>query len=131
MRKAIDTNVLVRLKLIDNSEQSRHANALLDNNILFVSKTVILETEWVLRSVYKIEPLVIAGYLQTFLEFPLLEFEDHDVVQLSVDAFRDGMDFADALHLFSAKDCDKFYSFDKNFALAAQTHSNAIEVIAP
>jgi predicted nucleic-acid-binding protein len=131
MRKAIDTNVLIRLKLIDNTEQSRRANALLANNILYVSKTVILETEWVLRSVYKLDPKVIAGYLQTFLEFPLLEFEDYDVVQFSVDAFRDGMDFADALHLFSANDCDQFFSFDKNFAIAAKTHSKAIEVIAP
>jgi predicted nucleic-acid-binding protein len=131
MRKAIDTNVLVRLKLVDNSEQSRRANALLANHILFVSKTVLLETEWVLRSVYKLEPTVIAGYLQTFLEFPVLEFEDYDVVQLSVDAMKDGMDFADALHLFSAKECDQFFSFDKNFRQAAQAHNNAVEVIAP
>jgi predicted nucleic-acid-binding protein len=131
MRKAIDTNVLVRLKLIDHSEQSRRATALLTDHILFVSKTVILETEWVFRSVYKLNSLVVADYLQTFLEFPLLEFEDYEVVQLSVDALRDGMDFADALHLFSAKDCDQFFSFDKNFALAAKTSPRATEVIAP
>ena len=131
MRKAIDTNILVRLKLIDNSEQSKRASALLASHALFVSKTVMLETEWVFRSVYKLDQQVIAEYLQTFLEFPVLEFEDYEVVQLAVDAMRDGMDFADALHLFSAKDCDQFYSFDKDFARRAQNYRQAIEVIAP
>ncbi len=131
MRKAIDTNVLVRLKLVDNSEQSKRASALLAKHILFVSKTVMLETEWVFRGVYKLDPKVIAGYLQTFLEFPVFEFEDYEVVQLSVDAMRDGMDFADALHLFSAKDCDQLLSFDKDLARRAQNYRQAIEVIAP
>jgi predicted nucleic acid-binding protein len=49
---AIDTNVIVRYLTADHPEQSRKAKALIDRQDVFVCTTVLLETEWVLRSAY-------------------------------------------------------------------------------
>jgi predicted nucleic acid-binding protein len=49
---AIDTNLIVRYLTGDHPEQSPKARALIDSEDVFVCTTVLLETEWVLRSVY-------------------------------------------------------------------------------
>ena len=49
---AVDTNVVVRYLTGDHPEQFANAKALIDGEDLFVCATVLLETEWVLRSVY-------------------------------------------------------------------------------
>lgn len=48
----VDTNILVRLVTKDDSEQSAQALRIIQNNNIFVPKTVLLETEWVLRFSY-------------------------------------------------------------------------------
>ena len=48
---AFDTNLLVRLAVNDNIEQATIAEVLLNEHEVFVSRPVLLETEWVLRSV--------------------------------------------------------------------------------
>ncbi len=50
---AFDTNLLVRIAVNDDLKQAELAEQLLDSNEVFVPRTVLLETEWVLRSVYK------------------------------------------------------------------------------
>ena len=49
---AIDTNVIVRYLTADHPEQASRARALVDGAAVFVPVTVILESEWVLRSAY-------------------------------------------------------------------------------
>ena len=50
---AFDTNLLVRLAVNDDEYQADIAEQLINNSEVFISRTVLLETEWVLRSVYK------------------------------------------------------------------------------
>jgi len=50
---AFDTNLLVRLVVNDNEKQAEIAEHLLETNQVFIPYTVLLETEWVLRSIYK------------------------------------------------------------------------------
>ena len=50
---AFDTNLLVRLVVNDNEKQAEIAEHLLETNQVFIPCTVLLETEWVLRSIYK------------------------------------------------------------------------------
>ncbi|MGZ8220162.1 MAG: PIN domain-containing protein, partial [Methylobacter sp.] len=48
---AVDTNILVRYAVNDELVQSQQAKALLKNtDAIFISKTTLLEFEWVLRS---------------------------------------------------------------------------------
>ena len=51
---AIDTNLVVRYLIADDTGQAAKAKRLIDNSDVFVCTTVMLETEWVLRSVYEI-----------------------------------------------------------------------------
>ena len=53
---AIDTNIVVRYLTADHPEQSPKAKWLIDGEEVFVCTTVLLETEWVLRSVYDFAP---------------------------------------------------------------------------
>ena len=48
---SIDTNVLVRFLTSDDPGQYAKARTLFEREAIFISDTVILETEWVLRTV--------------------------------------------------------------------------------
>ncbi|MGB4583232.1 MAG: PIN domain-containing protein [Rhodoferax sp.] len=50
---AFDTNMLVRALVLDNPAQADVARQLMAANTVFISRTVLLETEWVLRARYK------------------------------------------------------------------------------
>jgi predicted nucleic-acid-binding protein len=49
-RIALDTNVLVRALVMDHPDQVVIAPRLLRLDAVFISRTVLLETEWVLRA---------------------------------------------------------------------------------
>jgi predicted nucleic acid-binding protein len=53
---AVDINVLVRFLVRDDAMQATRAAALTRADEIWVSKTVLLETEWVLRSLYGFSP---------------------------------------------------------------------------
>jgi predicted nucleic-acid-binding protein len=45
----VDTNLLVRILTDDDPMQARRAANVLQSGDIFITKTVLLETEWVLR----------------------------------------------------------------------------------
>ncbi len=49
---AVDTNVLVRLLTGDDVEQAAAAKSLFASRQIWIAETVLLETGWVLRSLY-------------------------------------------------------------------------------
>jgi len=63
---AIDTNLIVRYLTGDHPRQSAKARALIDGNDVLVCTTVLLEAEWVLRSVYGYAPVPLAKALAAF-----------------------------------------------------------------
>lgn len=124
---AIDTNVVVRYLAADHPEQSRKAKALIDGEDVFVSTTVLLESEWVLRSVYGFSSADVAKALGAFAGLPNVTVEDAALAAKALGWAAQGMDFADALHLVKAHGCEAFVSFDRRFAKAAKALSD-IEV---
>lgn len=116
---AIDTNVVVRYLAGDHPEQSRKARALIDSEDIFVCTTVLLETEWVLRSVYGLTPIEAAKALNDFAGLESVTLEDAPLVAKALDWVTQGMDFADALHLAKAEGCDAMVTFDRRFARIA------------
>jgi len=112
---AIDTNVLVRFLTRDQPKQAARAGALLEGHEVFVATTVLLETEWVLRSTYGFEPRQVANALKGFLGLPQVRLRDREMVAQALAWAADGLDFADALHLAAAEDCEAFVSFDERF----------------
>ena len=57
---AIDSNVLVRLLVNDDPAQGARARAAFETEEIWIAKTVLLETFWVLRSVYDFDDVAIA-----------------------------------------------------------------------
>lgn len=117
--RAIDTNLIVRYLTADHPEQSARARALIESEDVFISTTVLLETEWVLRSVYGYAPAQVAGALAAFGGLPRIVLEDAALAARALEWMGRGMDFADALHLAKAEGCEAFVSFDRRLAAIA------------
>jgi predicted nucleic-acid-binding protein len=113
-----DTNLLVRLVTNDDQKQADIAENLLSNNEVFIPRTVLMETEWVLRSVYKFPRSDIADFLDNALNVENLFLENSTEVALAIDWYKLGADFADALHL-SVCDNRMMHTFDANFCKSA------------
>jgi predicted nucleic-acid-binding protein len=128
--RAIDTNLVVRYLTGDHPRQSARARILIDRYDVFVATTVLLETEWVLRSVYEFSPLRVSAALRAFAGLPHVTLEDAPLAAQALDWMDTGTDFADALHLGRAAHCDAFVSFDDRLARAA-SRVGAIKVMAP
>ena len=116
---AIDTSLIVRYLVGDDLGQAAQARRLIDNNDVFVCTTVLQETEWVLRSVYEFSAAQCAKALSDFAGLPRVSLEDAAAAAKALGWIRQGMDFADGLHLAKAEACEAFISFDQNLAKAA------------
>lgn len=127
---AIDTNLIVRYLTGDHPEQSGQAKALIDGEDVYVCTTVLLETEWVLRSVYGYLAAQVARALSAFAALPRVSLEDEALAAKALAWMEGGMDFADALHLAKAEGCEAFISFDQRFAKVANRLSKT-KVLAP
>jgi predicted nucleic-acid-binding protein len=127
---AVDTNIVVRFLTEDDPVQSPQARALIASNDVFVSATVLLETEWVLRRGYGYAPARLVAVLRRFGGLPHVTVEDPARITKALDWTEAGMDFADALHLAKASGCDAFISFDAALAKTAQ-RVHAPPVCAP
>ena len=118
---AIDTNILIRYLTGDHPKQSAKARALVDGNDIYVSNTVLLESEWVLRGVYGYTPPQICQALRAFAGLAHVSMESPALVAQALDRVEHGMDFADALHLGSADPCEAFITFDKKLIKLARS----------
>lgn len=117
---AIDTNILVRYLTADHPEQSQKARTLIDAHDTYVSRTVMLESEWVLRSVYGYSGIETCRALRAFAGLPRVSVEAPALIVAALDLTEAGMDFADALHLVAASECEAMVTFDQRFIKAAQ-----------
>jgi predicted nucleic-acid-binding protein len=116
---AVDTNVLVRLFANDDPVQSPRAAQLFAKEDIFVSKSVMLETEWVLRFSYALSRTAIVAAFDKLLSTSSVAVEGVEAVQAAIAAYASGMDFADALHLSSSGGAERFLTFDRKLARAA------------
>ena len=103
---ALDTNVLVRWLTDDDAKQSVIVARLFELAIekderLFVPATVILETEWVLRSRYRFDKPLVTAALDALLGVTELEFQTEPALEQALWLFKQAgaPDFADCLHV--------------------------------
>ena len=116
---AIDTNILIRLVTRDDDIQAKRAAALFEREDIYIGKTVLLETEWVLRFSYELDRPVILNVLKNAVGLPQVTVEDSLGVAKALELFEGGMDFADALHLISGREAAQFATFDKRLKQCA------------
>ncbi|MGB1252245.1 MAG: type II toxin-antitoxin system VapC family toxin [Candidatus Promineifilaceae bacterium] len=120
---AVDTNLLVRLLVRDDESQYQQAYKILQENMIFVSNTVFLETEWVLRFTYKFPSAQVTEALRRIAGFQNTQTEDIVLLQLAFDWHEQGLDFADAMHLALSQHCTQFVTFDRKFARRSRSLS--------
>src|SRR3954452_13283927 len=118
---AVDTNFIVRLLTADEPGQTATAVRLFEAESLFLSKTVLLETEWVLRRLYGFERPDLLSALRHIVELANVTCEDEPQVWQALDWAAEGMDFADAMHLASSRSARRFATFDRALINAAKT----------
>jgi len=121
---AIDTNLVVRILTNDDPIQARRAAKILQSDDIFIPKTVILETQWVLNYAYGIHKADIISGFQKLLGLPNVYPEDSETITQAISWYDQGLDFADALHLASGGQSDKFATFDTSFAKRARKVSS-------
>jgi predicted nucleic-acid-binding protein len=116
----IDTNLIIRYLTDDDPRQAAEARRLIDGQDVFVGTTVLLEAAWVLHSIYRYQNRALVEALRAFAGLPHVKVEDPPLVAQALDWTETGIDFADALHLASATDCDAFVTFDRRLLETAR-----------
>lgn len=96
--RSIDTNVLVRLLVRDDTRQTAAAEAFVAGGA-WVSQLVLAETTWVLTSVYARAPRELAAAVDLLLDHRELVVQDSDAVRAALHAFqkRPAVSFSDCL----------------------------------
>ncbi len=116
---ALDTNMLVRLVTNDPPVQADIAENLLKTHSALITRTVLLETEWVLRFSYKLPRERIHAFFALLLQTANAVIEDEQAVARALDWYAKGADFADALHL-AACGSAVMHTFDRGFCKTAR-----------
>jgi predicted nucleic-acid-binding protein len=126
---AVDTNVLVRLLTGDDAAQTKRAAALFKVETIFIPKTVLLETEWVLRRLYRLEREAVVNALRKVLGLANVQIETPLVVTSALECCDAGMDFADALHWASSHASETFATFDAQLKKRAPKDLKPVVVV--
>jgi predicted nucleic-acid-binding protein len=116
---AVDTSVVVRLLTGDDAGQAAAARALFESGPVWVAKTVLLETGWVLRSRYGFDEIAIRDGLTRLLGLRNVHTEDKPSMAAALALTVRGIDLADAIHLSSRPPGVAFVSFDQTFVRRA------------
>jgi predicted nucleic-acid-binding protein len=124
---ALDTNVLVRHVVRDDTSQLAAATRLIEDCIangqtLFVPVTVTLELEWVLRASYEFGKDTVMQVLASLFSAAELTFESERALEVALQLYREGTaDFADCLHVALAAQAGELplWTFDRR---AAKVH---------
>ena len=109
---AVDTNVVVRLLTRDDAAQFARAAALFASDEIWIAKTVLLETEWVLRSLYHYKPAQVEAAVRGLVGLPNVSVEDGAAIARAFQLLSAGLDLADALHVACPGEAESFATFD-------------------
>jgi predicted nucleic-acid-binding protein len=134
----LDTNVLARYYVQDASDveaahQHEAARRLIESGeALMVSKSVLLELEWVMRGYYGFSGAEFSAAVGHLLSLAHVVIEDADGIEQALSHLSAGLDFADALHLVSYRQCSSMASFDdRRFARRARSLNLSPKVVVP
>lgn len=125
----LDTNILIRYLVRDDEAGYQVACGLIVSTLasgqrLAVSTHVLLECEWVLRSVYRLHKSAIAGAFDVLLGTEDLVFLDEPVVEAALHTWKhSAAEFADCLIVagYLRQACSSVATFDRKAAELAGT----------
>lgn len=122
---ALDTNLLARLLLRDDTRQYNRAHELLSQERDYTAPiTVMQELVWVLE-VNDCAREDIAHGLELLIDLPNFKPQQTETLREALRWYAQGLDFADALHLALSQGCEELATFDKAFA----KHANKLKAL--
>lgn len=114
---SLDTNILVRFLAKDDEAQLRKVHALIGrkDTTFFVCDLVLVETQWVLRSIYEWTCAEVADAFSRLTSIHNLEFENEARLRVAINALQEGADLADELIVKTSSEhgAECFATFDK------------------
>ena len=116
---AVDTNVVVRLLTEDDPTQTAAARSLFAAGPIWIAKTVLLETDWELRTLYGFDKSAIREAFTKLLGLENVHSEDKPSMVVALALTIHGVELADAIHLSSRPPGAVFVSFDRSFVRRA------------
>ena len=118
--RSVDTNVVVRFLLSDDTDQSLTAARVLSEGA-FISLTVLLETSWLLGSRYKLNSTQIVDLVNVLRAHVAIQIEGEEWLDWLLNSFVQGLDFADLIHLIASKNFQSFATFDRDIGHFVQS----------
>lgn len=128
--RSIDTNILLRLLVVDDAVQNAIVERLLATSRLFVQWTVLVEAEWAMRKLVRAERGEINHLFRNLLSVENIAIERPDVLAQVLDLHAAGMDFADAAHLCLTPSGMTFTTFDRKLVSRSKNlmHNASVEL---
>jgi predicted nucleic-acid-binding protein len=117
---AVDTNVVVRLLTEDDPTQTAAARSLFAAGPIWIAKTVLLETDWELRTKYGFDKSAIREAFTKLLGLENVHTEDKPSMVAALALTIHGVELADAMHLSSRPPGAVFVSFDQSLVRRAK-----------
>lgn len=116
--KAVDTNVVVRVITADDPRQNEIARDIVRTGA-FITSGVWIETEWVLRSAYRLSRDEISDAFTGLLMTEGIEVGDRNGVWWAIERYRLGADWPDMIHLIDSAELPAFVTFDQDIPAQA------------
>ncbi len=117
---AFDTNAIIRVLTEDDEVQAKKVRDVIQDaeengRRVLILPEVLIETVWVLESVYRCNREEIAEMMDNLLATPTFYMPEATVIRKAAKSFKKGGDFADLLIVYLAKhhQAEKLFSFDK------------------
>jgi predicted nucleic-acid-binding protein len=104
----------------DDPQQAAAARALFAAGPIWIAKTVLLETGWVLRSLYGFDESAIRDAFTKLLGLKNVHTEDKASMAAARSLTVHGIELADAMHWSSRPAGAVFVSFDRSFVRRAR-----------
>lgn len=131
---AVDTNVIVRFLMRDDEKQWTRADRLMrGETAILVTDTVLLEAVWVLESIYGLSATDVAPALGRLVGLDNVVLDDAEVVEAAIEAYLDGLDFADMMHVLRSRNAGAttFATFDKTMIRSSRRRHPELEIAEP
>ena len=133
---ALDTNALVRLLIEDNEKQALTVKKIIESaenkgQQIIILTQVLIETVWVLESVYECTREDICRFLETLTYTSVFTFSEPKIILNAIRYFKKGGDFADLIIVMQALNhqAKKIFSFDKKLQKSFPDY--VVEKISP
>ncbi len=117
---ALDTNALIRMLIEDDEAQARKVRNVIKSiekqgRQIIILTEVLIETVWVLESVYGCTRADIYRFLETMMHTSIFTFSEPRIIMNAIHHFKRAGDFADLVIVMQALNhqAKKIFSFDK------------------